>query len=587
MQRISSRTDKRTSAVEKVTVHSNPGRLIRAVANIGYAPEVALCDLIDNCIDAEADQISVTLQKEEGDTDRIDSYVIADNGCGMDRDALIGAFTLGTVKAYPPGSLGKFGIGLKSAGLSLGDEITILTQQMGKDPLYARLSMPEVESTGDYQIDLGRIPERYVEFWKKHALNGNGTVLLIRELADDAPLYENFKSYLARFCSITYHRFLQATQRTLSIMLDSDTLRPFDPLFLEQALDNGPLPVDGRWSGRDIHLLLQPEDFELDSVIAATHLVHPPSFGDEESGQGAARETYGIGRDPYTRRPRHGFYVYRNHRIIVMAERFHGLVPVGEPTWAFRASLSFTEAADSRLHLDVKKGHLKLPSNVRQNLRTTISLHHRNSSKAWSARGAEVKAEKQKTANERTNEGIDQSSVTDLQDQGPDAVDLSDADNDKRKERQEDIALESEKSIHDETVTHDRLDARAETGDVVVRVQGLLSNAMWLPRPAVKLGKAQTLVNERHSWVLEAYDVASRHPSITVVLNHLFSVLGRAELDVRSRKWPNLTDEQVDRFFDTYRKRVAIVAEDLADQLKDTLGEIGDEPVVNDVDVDD
>ena len=572
--------------MERVSVPSNPGRLIRAVANIGYAPEVALCDLVDNCIDAKADQIRVSLQKEQGDSDRIEAYVIADNGCGMDKDTLVGAFTLGTDKAYPPGSLGKFGIGLKSAGLSLGDEITILTQQTGKDPLYARLSMTEVESTGDYTIDLGPIPDDYTEFWDKNAFGTNGTVLLVRQLTDDAPLYENFRSYLARFCSITYHRFLEAKQRTTTILLDDDTLHPFDPLFLDKAVANGSLPVDGDWSGRDVHLLLQPEEFELNSRIAATHLVHPPSFGDEDSGQAAARETYGIGRDPYTGRPRHGFYVYRNDRVIVMADRFHGLVPVGEPTWAFRASLSFTEKADSRLHLDIKKGHLKLPRNVRQNLKTTISLHHRNSSDAWKARGNKVQAEKQKTASERTNEGIDQSSVTDLKDQGPDAVDLSDTDNIKRKKRQEDIALESQNSIHDETVSPDDLDTRAETGDVVVKVQGLRSNAMWLPRPAIQAGKAQTLVNEQHSWVLEAYEVANRHPSVTVVLNHLFSVLGRAELDIRSRPWPNLTDDQVDRFFNTYRKRVAIIAEDLADQLKDTLADIEDEPFVNDIDED-
>ena len=564
--------------MEKIKVPSKPGRLIRAVANIGYAPEVALCDLVDNCIDANANRIGITLQRDEqGGSDRIESYIIADNGHGMDRDTLVGAFTLGTERVYTPGSLGKFGIGLKSAGLSLGDEITILTQRKGDAPLFARLSMPEVESTGDYLIDFGSIPDEYQELWNSHSLDEQGTVLIIRELTDDTPLYDDFQSYLTRFCSTTYHRFLEGEHpRIEAIRIDGQQLNPFDPLFMAEAVANGPLPADTKWSGKNVHLLLESVDFELGSRIAATHLVHPPSFGDE--GRAEARGRYGIDIDPYTRRPRHGFYVYRNDRVIVMAERFHGIIPAGESSRAFRASLSFTESADTALYLDVKKGHLKLPRNVRQNLRATITVLQRQSSKTWEARGGEVKKEKQKGANEKANEGIDKSPVSDLQDQGPDAVDLDLADIEKRKTRQADVALESEKSIHDTTVTHDDLDTRAESGDVVVKVQGLRSNAMWLPRPAVRLGKAQTLVNEQHSWVLEAYDAASRHPTVTVVLNHLFSVLGRAELDVRSRNWPGLTAEQVDRFFDTFRKRVSIIAEDLADQLKDTLVDIGDEP---------
>ena len=562
--------------MEKISVPSKPGRLIRAVANIGYAPEVALCDLVDNCIDADARRVEIALKKDEdSESDRIGSYVIADDGCGMDRETLVGAFTLGTDKEYQPGSLGKFGIGLKSAGLSLGDEIVILTQMKGQSPLYARLSMPEVERTGEYQIDLGEIPEEYKDVWNTHRLGRTGTVLTIKELTDDAPVYDDFQSYLTRFCSTTYHRFLEVEKRKarLSMKVDGNGLSPFDPLFLREALTNGPLPADGNWPGTDVQLLLKPANFELNSTIAATHLVHPPSFGKDEA---AVREQYAIGHDPYTQRSRHGFYVYRNDRIIVMAERFHGIVPTDIRSWAFRASLSFDESADSALYLDIKKGHLKLPRNVRQNLKATIVMLQRQSSNAWRARGGEVQKEKRKGASQKTNEGIAQSSVTDLQDQGPDSVDLDASELDKRKERQKDIALESEKAIHEAGVTHEALDDKAVSDDVVVKVQGLKSNAMWLPRPAVHLGKAQTLVNEQHSWIVEAYDAASQNPHITVVLNHLFCILGRAELDVRSRNWPNLSTEQVDRFFDTFRRRVSMIGEDLAEHLKDTFVEIGD-----------
>ena len=80
------------------------------------------------------------------------------------------------------------------------------------------------------------------------------------------------------------------------------------------------------------------------------------------------RDYYMVDRDPYTANPRHGFYVYRNGRIIVMAERFRGIVPIRTSSWAFRARLMFDEGADEILNLDVKKRHCTLPRKARQNL---------------------------------------------------------------------------------------------------------------------------------------------------------------------------------------------------------------------------
>ena len=101
--------------MDKVQVPVNHGRLIHAVANIGYDPEVALCDLMDNCVDAQAATIRVTLAKntheDEGETDTVREYIIADDGSGMDRDTLVNAFTLGADHLRPPRSLGKFGLG--------------------------------------------------------------------------------------------------------------------------------------------------------------------------------------------------------------------------------------------------------------------------------------------------------------------------------------------------------------------------------------------------------------------------------------------------------------------------------------------
>ena len=181
----------------KVRVPINHGRLINAVANIGYDPEVALCDLMDNCLDAHANTIWVTLgkdtQEEEGEADAIREYIIADDGIGMNRDTLINAFTLGADHLRAPRSLGKFGLGLKSAGLSLGRELIIVTRAEGEPILCAKLSLSSVEESGQYEIDLGEVPAEYSAY---ATIEQHGTVVLIRDLNDNQPSHTRFTEYL-------------------------------------------------------------------------------------------------------------------------------------------------------------------------------------------------------------------------------------------------------------------------------------------------------------------------------------------------------------------------------------------------------
>ncbi len=557
--------------MKKIDVPANPGRLIHAVANIGYDPEVALCDLMDNSIDARANRIAVELKRDvherDGQSDSISSYIIADDGIGMDEDTLINAFTLGTKRDYPGGSLGKFGLGLKSAGLSLGDEIVILTESADSSPICARFSITDIERTGEYQIDLGDIPDEYSDMWESHHDEGPGTVLIVRELNEGQPSYSRFSEYLRRYCSTIFHRFIERENPPLEVTINGTPLTPFDPLFFAAAKDNGPMGDPRDWDGKTVHLLLEDtltlgEDAKAD--IAATHLIHPPSFGrDERRG---AQERYAINPDPFTRKPRHGFYVYRNDRIIVLGERFWGLVGNQTQNWAFRARLMFSESADDLLSIDVKKGHCKLPGRSRNTLRAMIARYQTKSVEAWTEAGKRQKAELADTKDDVANETIANSPASSL-DYSP-GSDVSDpAAANARQERMKDISTETIGDIQDPVVDLSVLSERAEGGDVVVPVEGLKANAMWLPYPAISLGRAETILNTQHSWIAQAYAMAEAEPQMTLVLHQLFTILARAELEVRSTPWRDVSGEVIDKVLLRFRRKVSAIGEDLAEAL--------------------
>jgi hypothetical protein len=97
----------------------------KALTNQGYGFEVSIADLIDNSIDAGADEVVVHFLR---DADRIATLLIIDNGRGMDDADLDAAMTVGRRRKYGEGALGMYGTGLKAASLSHASSLTVVSR---------------------------------------------------------------------------------------------------------------------------------------------------------------------------------------------------------------------------------------------------------------------------------------------------------------------------------------------------------------------------------------------------------------------------------------------------------------------------
>src|SRR4249920_975412 len=103
----------------------NPGRLIESLRYLGYGNYEAIADLVDNSIDADAHIINIHIQQREGQI----QILIADNGTGMDLSTLDQAMKLGSLTARDMNSdLGKFGMGLVTASLSIAKRCHVITR---------------------------------------------------------------------------------------------------------------------------------------------------------------------------------------------------------------------------------------------------------------------------------------------------------------------------------------------------------------------------------------------------------------------------------------------------------------------------
>ncbi|MCW8965104.1 MAG: ATP-binding protein, partial [Candidatus Pacearchaeota archaeon] len=91
--------------------------------------EQAVSDLVDNSINAEAGNVLIRFITKDN---LVHSFVIADDGSGMDGKRIDEAMTFGSDQEAGVRSLGKYGMGLKLASLSHAKSLTVISRKNGK-----------------------------------------------------------------------------------------------------------------------------------------------------------------------------------------------------------------------------------------------------------------------------------------------------------------------------------------------------------------------------------------------------------------------------------------------------------------------
>lgn len=183
-----------TSTDEFVETPPNAGPFIESLRSSGYDVYTATADLVDNCVDAGAtkvwiDVIPSTVKKLDGGTKKVidieSIYYIADNGCGMNKESLLQAMTIGSDTDHDSTiDLGKFGVGLKQACLGLAKAFRVLTKEKDGELLRSIFSCDQIISEGKLGVtrpSLASTSEH--EFFNKVTKNSAcGTVVILSQL---------------------------------------------------------------------------------------------------------------------------------------------------------------------------------------------------------------------------------------------------------------------------------------------------------------------------------------------------------------------------------------------------------------------
>jgi hypothetical protein len=332
-------------------------QLMESMRSVGYSLESALADLIDNCLSAEANCVDVFYRSAA------DEPVIAilDNGHGMDaEEARVALKLAGTNKSQrrSANDLGRFGLGLKTASLSQGRVLTVVTKQ-GEEVTALEWDLDFVAAQGSWSMKvLNAEDQASIPLISEVMALETGTLVLWSKLDLLLGDASNISSYLAdrmadaaRHLELVFHRYIagEGASKPVRMAINGRPLKNVDP-FLERnpSTQRSPVEFIGGGSNR--------------VVVQAFTLPHLSKL------TAADKEIARIGD---RMRDSQGFYVYRNRRLIDFGSWFR-LTPKDELAKLARVRVDIPNSLDNEWSLDIKKSRAVPPESVRRELRRLI-----------------------------------------------------------------------------------------------------------------------------------------------------------------------------------------------------------------------
>lgn len=329
----------------------DPERIVNGLRDTGYNFNTAIADIVDNSISAYATivNIDITLDPELN----VNVY-IADDGCGMNLDGLKNAMKYGSSERLEKNSLGKFGLGLKTASTAFCRRFSVLSITKDESVLRkVQWDLDYVARQQEWFLQFPEIEEDEIFLLERTALDGHGTLVvwdkvdrLMRDYKTKSSaekalrkLTESLRTHL----SMVYQRFLDendARSSNVIITINGENLAAWDPFCSKedktQILQEDNVPVE------------MPNGEKVPFHIAAYVL---PKKGDFSSFD--AEKNAKISNDLQ------GVYVYRENRLIHYGDWF-GLMKREPHLSLLRIEFSFDYRLDELLSVDIKKSRILL-----------------------------------------------------------------------------------------------------------------------------------------------------------------------------------------------------------------------------------
>lgn len=329
--------------------------LISALQHIGYDDISAIVDIIDNSIDANATKIKIFIDKDENKKIRI---TIADNGQGMDKETLDEALKLGSNTIHEDiADLGKFGMGLSTAGLALANQTIVLTKNAeSQEILKSKTDVNIIKEKNEFVKILDRANSGEIAYFENMIKNDSGTIVILEDCigiksSEASTLKEKIVKNVARI----FRNFMSKTE----FYVNDIKIEPEDPLRLKVKNDE----LKGTLFSEEDYIV-KWKDTNNEEKKGTIH-IKLSVLPDCETN---------VARRMGFNMPNQGFSILRNNREIA-----YGFLPKWEgisrhPDYnRFRGEMSFSSDMDEAMGVNFRKNGIDMIDSINNALRVAIS----------------------------------------------------------------------------------------------------------------------------------------------------------------------------------------------------------------------
>jgi hypothetical protein len=347
------------------SVTPSAARLTDSLRDIGYDFSSAIADLVDNSITAEATEVNVVVEFD-GEASRV---FISDNGRGMNVNGLTEAMRFGSRRKYGSGDLGRYGLGLKTASLSQGRCLTVVTRtSAGRRVIQTRqLDLDLIAEFDDWLIiepDRTEVIERARNLLE----DAPGTVVIWENLDRVVPAknasggwarrrFETLQQKAAEHLAMVFHKFLsgEVGKERLVITVNGQKLVPWDPFARSESATQ-----------ELVEQIFEIEHGDAAGQVTLRRFVLPGR--DQFSSPSEFERMSG----PLKWNRQQGLYTYRAGRLVQWGG-WAGVRSIDEHTKLARASVEFDTDLDEAFNINVAKMRVALPSQLRHMIERPIN----------------------------------------------------------------------------------------------------------------------------------------------------------------------------------------------------------------------
>jgi Histidine kinase-, DNA gyrase B-, and HSP90-like ATPase len=493
-----------------ISVPPDVARISEGLRDTGYDFNAAIADIIDNSIAANATHVEVQLQ-----VDFAENVVIAvkDNGDGMNKEGLINAMKYGSERRASAKSLGKFGLGLKTASTAFCKRLSVISRDTeSKSTLRATWDLDVLARRNSWDLELVEADLVQVRSLDEVAKGRSGTLVLWENVDRIVDRYKagngqtlsravgKLENSLRDHLGVVFQRFLDSVddrERNITLKLNGALVLPWDPFCIVETKE----PV----AEKTVDVRLADASATRFTVRA---FVLPRK---EEFSTDANRVAAKISNE------RQGLYVYRENRLIHGPDWMNMFKQ--EPHYSLlRVELSFDHSLDGAFQVDIKKSRIELESGLYEWLRDKFLAGPRREAETRYRRGAASVAKDVATLLHTSASNVIEQKASSLTTAEVSSVD----------EASGKVTVSNNSGATTATI---RMMNPEDVGSThVVTASTLEHGVLWEPTLGKNKGTAVAL-NTGHPFYIKAYLPNKGNSTVIQAMDYLLWALAQAELN--------------------------------------------------------